>query len=404
MLKSTVAITYELDDISVGVSELVEETLDKLKLQDNSFGLLLCDSDVEHDKFVGELNRRLGVPIVGFSTTALFCGSTGLCDTAAILTTVTSDDVCFSLATSEPLSPDNVKEQIELTYNKAKSSLAGAPVFVMAFPPYKLGIMLDIYPRELDRVCGGLPVFGGLPAHDEIYGRTSIFCGDAAASDRMAILLISGAVRPVMTVKNSLSTLTNLKRTVTSSRDNVVYRVGDDTFVEFLEQLGLDVAKLANPDEKSTSFTTYPLLIERTDVGNQDGIPIVRTLHGVNLQEGSGTAIGEIPEGSIVSVGFLQSHDIELSTRKSTRDLIEKIKQNEADGYKYSMVFAVSCIARYYVMANKNTVESDALIKELPPELSLSGYYSFGELCPTSVHLGKVMNEAHNESLVLLAL
>ena len=404
MLKSTTAITYELDDIASGTDELARATKENLQLARNSFGLMFCDSDVDHAKFASELARKLGVPVVGYSATAMLCDGEGLCDTAAILTTVTSDDVNFSIATSEPITIDNVAAQIASTYDRAKASIEGEPKLILAFPPYLLGIMLDIYPRELERVSGGLPVFGGLPAHDDMQGRTAVYCGDSASNDRMTLLLMSGNVKPVMTVKNSLGALANLKRTVTEAKGSVVYKVGDDSFVEFLRRFGLDVEKLANPDEKTISFTTYPLLIENTARENPDGISVVRTLHGVDLEKGTGTAIGEVPQGSVISVGILQPKDIEKSSYDSIRDLTEKMAAGKAEGYEYSTVFAISCVARYYVMANKNTLEADILRKELPPGLSMSGYYSFGEICPTSVRSGKAMNAAHNESLVLLAL
>jgi hypothetical protein len=404
MLKSTTAVTYELDDVASGTDELARITKENLKLARNSFGLMFCDSDVDHAKFASELSRKLGVPIVGYSATAMFCGGEGLCDTAAVLTTVTSDDVNFSIATSEPLTADNIASQIASTYNCAKASLEGEPKLVLAFPPYLLGIMLDIYPRELERVSGGLPVFGGLPAHDDTHGSSAVYCGGSAASDRLTLLLMSGNVRPVMTVKNSVGALANLKRTVTESSGNVIRRVGDETFVDFLRRFGIDVEKLADPREKSISFTTYPLLIEKTGGENPDGIPVVRTLHGVDLEKGSGTAIGEVPEGSVVSVGILHSKDKEKSSSDSVEDLLEKIAAGEAEGYEYSTVFAVSCVARYYVMANKNTLETDMLRQKLPGGLSVSGYYSFGEICPTSIRSGKAANAAHNESRVRLAL
>jgi hypothetical protein len=405
MLQSTVAITSKLDDVEAGTTELAEATLSKLKLRSNSFALLLCDSDVDHAVFASKLHRKLGIPIVGFSTTAMISGKDGLIDTSAILTTITSDDVFFSVAVSEPLTPDNVRAQVELTYKKALESLKGDPALVLSFAPYILGIMLDIYPRELDRVSGGLPVFGGLPAHDEVHGNTAIYCGDTAAGDRLAVLLASGEIKPVLSVKNHIGTLiSGLKRTVTSAKDNVVHRVGNETFVEFLAEFGLDPSKLADPNEKTTSFTTYPLLIERTDVPNPDGVPVVRTLHGVDLNSGSGTAIGEVPQDATLSIGVLEADDIETSARNSTKDLLEKMGQNEADGYKYSTVFAVSCVARYYVMAEKNTLEANVLKDDLSSDLSLSGFYSFGEICPTSVSSGKALNAAHNESLVLLAI
>ncbi|MDR1651182.1 MAG: FIST C-terminal domain-containing protein [Synergistaceae bacterium] len=405
MLKAATAVTYELDSIEKGISELSDKILKELDMKRSGIAIMLCDSDAEHEKLASGLHRRLGVPVVGFSSTAMFCRSEGLCDSVGILTAVSSDDVDFSVAVSEPLTPGNVTEQIELTYKRALDSLPGEPKLVMAFPPYILGIMLDVYPRELGRVSGGLPVFGGLPAHDETHGRTIIYCGDTAYGDRMAVVLVSGAVKPVMTVKNSLGALANLKRTVTSSKNNVVYKVGDDTFVRFLEQFGLDVEKLANPEERTTSFTTYPLLVEGTGTEETDGIPVVRTIHGVDLETGSGTAIGEIPEGATLSVGVLHPDDIKNSTLSSAEDIVKQMKENERDGYRYSMVFGVSCVARYYVMASRNTLEADVLKSGLPEDLALFGYYSFGEICPTSAPAsGPARNAAHNESLVLLAL
>jgi hypothetical protein len=38
MLKSTTAVTYELDDIQCGISELADETLLDIKTGKNSFG------------------------------------------------------------------------------------------------------------------------------------------------------------------------------------------------------------------------------------------------------------------------------------------------------------------------------------------------------------------------------
>ncbi|MDR3076198.1 MAG: hypothetical protein LBU26_02760, partial [Synergistaceae bacterium] len=106
MLKSTTVVTYELDDIKAGTDELARNTFEKLALGNSSFGLLLCDSDLDHSKFAGELSKKLGVPVVGFSSTAMFCGEEGLRDSVAILTTVTSDDTYFSIAASDPINPE----------------------------------------------------------------------------------------------------------------------------------------------------------------------------------------------------------------------------------------------------------------------------------------------------------
>ena len=404
MIKSTIALSYELDDTALAAEELCEQTIQKLALSKNTFGLLICDSDTEHAGLLTEIRRRLDIPVVGFTSTAMLTGNHGMVDEAACLATVTSDDVSFAIATSEPLTPQNVQDEIERTYGRARDTLEGEPIMVMAFPPYILGIMLDTYPRELDRISGGLPVFGGLPAHDEVNGHTAVFCGDRVADDRLTILLLSGAAKPVFSVRNNLSTLASMKRRVTHSEDNVVYRVGDQTFVEFLEGFGLDVEAIANSQDKTTSFTAYPLLVEMTHQNNFDGVPIVRTIHSIDMKTGAGTAIGEIPQGATLSLGALKPHDIRVSARQSVQDILTKMKENESEGYRYSLVFAISCVGRYFVLAGRNELEVEVLLDGLPKDLSLCGFYSFGEICPTSVSSGKANNAAHNESLVIMAL
>jgi hypothetical protein len=110
-----------------------------------------------------------------------------------------------------------------------------------------------------------------------------------------------------------------------------------------------------------------------------------------------------VPQGSVISIGILQKGDIKISAQNGLEDLLNKMKLNEDEGYRYSAVFAVSCVARYYVMAGDNGLEAETLRDGLSRNISLSGFYSFGEICPTSIR-GRANNAAHNESLALLAL
>lgn len=404
MIRSTVAVSYEVDDVKLAAAELCDSTLEKVELLKNSFGILICDSDTEHSLLLSEIRKKLDMPIVGFSSMTMFTGEHGMIDTAACLATLTSDDVFFSVATSAPLNLGNVESEIEKTYKKAAESLTGEPAAIMAFPPYLLGIMLDIYPRELGRVSGGLPVFGGLPAHDEMHGRSAVFCCDSVRDDRLTLLLVSNAAKPIFSVKNIMSNLANIKRVVTCSEGNIVYRIGDQTFVEFLESFGLDVKAMADSKDRTVTFTAYPLLLEMTAGEESESVPVVRTIQSIDLDKESGTAIGEIPQGASISLGALKALDIERSAKQSADEILAKMSEHEKNGYKYSFIFAVSCIGRYLVLAGRNDLEANVLRKNLPDGISLCGFYSFGEVAPISISGGRVNNAAHNESLVIMAI
>lgn len=119
ILHSTVALTHELDNIPRAASELAEQTFSKIKLQDNSFGILLCDSDTDHQTLFNELKKKLDIPIIGGSTIGIITGEKGLTDMSASLMTITSEDAFFSFAASKPLTTENVTEEIEATYRNA---------------------------------------------------------------------------------------------------------------------------------------------------------------------------------------------------------------------------------------------------------------------------------------------
>jgi hypothetical protein len=44
------------------------------------------------------------------------------------------------------------------------------------------------------------------------------------------------------------------------------------------------------------------------------------------------------------------------------------------------------------------------LRENVPEGLTLSGFYAYGEICPTIVENGRALNRVHNESIVICAL
>jgi hypothetical protein len=56
------------------------------------------------------------------------------------------------------------------------------------------------------------------------------------------------------------------------------------------------------------------------------------------------------------------------------------------------------------VMGDDKDIEGDILKDNIPAGVSLSGFYAYGEICPTVVENGKALNRVHNESIVMCAL
>jgi len=394
-MKSFVNVTEQIDDFSIAVEELLAGAAPE-ELLKNTVGILLCYSDMDTSGLASALAQKAKFPILGCTAIALMENKHGLHDMAASLAVLTSDDCSFSLAVSDPITTQNVAEQIDKTCQTIRKTLGGEPKLLYALPPYILDIMLDEYASGFNRCFPGIPLLGGLPSYNATGDQNLTIFGGETFSDRLVLLAISGDLRPVFTVQNVTTVDAERKRKVTESKGNVIYRVGDQTFTEYLLEVGLPVESLTKGNATIT-FVSNPLLLE----SSQDGFSYVRTLHEINPDEGTGTAIGKIPVGATLSICSLQRSDIEQAASAGFKTLKEKMNAAHSDGYIYSTVLAVSCIGRYLLMSPNNDAEVNSLLTVFSPELTLSGFYSYGELGPQGP--AQTQNFAHNESIILCA-
>ena len=395
-MKSFVNVSEQIDDLPLAVKELLAGATPGALLK-NTVGLLFCYSDMDTPELARLLAQNAGFPILGCTAIATMEQVGGFHDLAATLMILTADDCNFATAISEPLTPGNVSEQIKKTYNSACEALGEEPKFLYALPPYILEIMLDEYVSGFNRYCPGVPVLGGLPSYNATGDQNLTIFGGEAFPDRLVLMAAGGNIKPVFLVQNVASIDSDRKRKVTKSKDNVIFRVGEQTFTDYLREVGLPVDSLAQGNATVT-FVSNPLLLE----SDEDGFSFARTLHEINLEEGSGTAIGQIPLGATVSICSLQRSEIEQAAAAGIRALKEKMAVNQNDNYQYSTVLAVSCIGRHLLMTPNNDAEVNSLLTEFPAGLSLSGFYSYGEIGPQGP--AQTQNFAHNESLILCAL
>ena len=394
-MKSFVNVTEQIDDFPLAVNELLAGVTPEI-LQKNTAGILYCYSDMDTHGLVSLLAQKASFPVLGCTAIATMEHSRGFHDMSATLMILTADDCDFAAILSDPITPKNVAEVIKKSCLSAREALGEEPKLLFALPPYILEIMLDEYSSGFNKYCPGIPVVGGLPSYNATGDQNLTIFGGEAYTDRMVLLAVGGNLRPVFSVQNVTPVEVDRKRKVTESNSNVIYRVGDQSFTDYLREVGLPVDNLTQGNTTIT-FVSNPLLLENA----QDGFSFARTLHEINLEDGSGTAIGRIPSGATVSICSLQRSDIEQAAGAGLKSLKEKMAAARTEDYEYSTVLAVSCIGRHLLMSPNNDAEVNNLLAEFPAGLTLIGFYSYGELAPQGA--AQTQNFAHNESLVLCA-
>ncbi|MGB2579645.1 hypothetical protein AAIR98_001564 [Elusimicrobium simillimum] len=382
MIKTLTAHTEELDDVSLAVSEILEQlNLDKNLLK-NAVGFITCHSDFVQTGVVDELCKQLPFSTVGATTL-----STAVPDEMGQLmlgiSVLTSDDVSFSAAATESLTPDNLSTQIETAYKRAAAVLPGQPSLIITFAPLGFNIAGDHVVDMLDKASNQTPIFGTLAVdHTTDYHTAQTIFNGKTYRDALSLVVFSGPVNPAFSIESvSDEKILGQKAIITSSQGNILQGVNDVSVIEYLQSIGLA------PNKKIDGLNVIPFILDFND-GTK---PVARAMFALT-PEGYAVCGGIMPVNTTLGIGSIDHDEVIATTKKS----ITKIAQsNQNNG-----LIIFSCVVRnivlgFDVMAEMETVR-DILGAKTPYIMSYSG----GEICPVPGENGKLVNRFHNDTII----
>lgn len=399
-MKSAIVLTQEIDDLNVAVDELTSGIRDKIAFGRSSVGIVYCDADVDVAELGRLLHENLGFDIVGLTTTALIERYHGYCDMGIALAVLTGDDVDISIGNTGELSKDDFAERIGTAYSHAREALPEDPKLILLCAPYIADLTSENYVEVLDEVSGHVPVFGGVATDHYDLQHQKTFYNGAAYRGALQFLLISGNIKPVFAMEHYFGGGVDRKGIITQSSGNLVERVGDKTFKEFLSEM------TPVPDDESVIyyFQSTPFIMELPDYEESEQ-PVVRALCTIDHTTGAGGFLSKMPEGSRLSINVLQRENLSESCNGTLDRLVGRMKQNP--GYEYSLILISTCNARHLLMGDAKELEANIVadkFSEFGPEVCSMGFYAFGEMCPTiSSGEGKAKNRFHNVSFAACA-
>lgn len=400
-MKSTVVTTSEVDDLELAASTLAAQVREKLDLAGNSVGIAYCDADVDVAGLGGLLHAELGIDVVGLTTTATMERNGGYSDMGIVLCVLTADDAHFVVGCTEDLERGSFREAVATSYARARALLRNDPGLIMTLAPYIADITSENYVDILDKASGGVPVFGGVATDHYDLKFQKTFFNDRAFTRGLVFLLIEGNVKPVFAMEHHFGAKAEKKGIITQSKDNLVQKVGDRTFKDFVASI------VPVPDEELVifHFQSTPFVMELPDFEKGEQ-PVVRALCTIDHATGAGGFLSRMPEGSTIHMNVLQRDNLSESCRGALANITMQMEKN-AD-YAYSMLFVCSCNARHLLMGDRKNLEGDVLrenLRALPQELNAMGFYAFGEMCPTGKKAGgAAKNRFHNISFAVCAI
>jgi hypothetical protein len=397
-MRSAVAVTDELDDGRETAEQLAASIKEKLSFGKNSVGFLMCDADTDGATVTRELKELLGIETAGMTTFASL-GPGGCCESSAVLLVLTADDCTFSVEVSEPLGQGGHEEKIRAVCRKlvdnAMAEQGKKPGILFTFCPPLMPFSGDVFPNALSEEAPGVPVMGGICSDDYDYERARVFFSGREYRDAVIVTAVSGAVSPVFALRHVTSRFAERIRRISDAEGNVVRKVGDETFIQYLEDFGLRT----DVDDPLIAFASYPMMLKR-ESGNE--VPLMRHILDLNHEDGSGYFFGDVPNGSLANICLVSKEDIIASCRESMNTLLEEAARNK--DYEYSTIFCTSCCGRAIILGADSGIEGQILSELLPANLSLGGAYCLGEICPTHYENGVASNRFHNCSITFCML
>jgi len=400
-MKSATAVSYELDNIKVTVEELTTQIKEKLTFKTNAVAILYGQPDMDIGRLSSALSRELGCHVIGGTTAAgASLTNEGYHELAVVLHVLTDHNCIFSTAISGSMANDPDKV-IKDTYKKAflnlkMQDITAEPQMVICVASIVQGVASDSILKRVSELCGHIPVFGFNAGDDFDFNKQQVYLDGITGGDKLALLMISGNVRPMFHTANLAGKRALEKRLVTKSDDNIIYEIEGKPAYEYIKEFPFI-------DDNTTVLFNYQFFVEMQNDTLNDGVPVSRALNTFDKETGEVTCFANVPENSYIGLLYCDGDDVASSTRDGIIDFLNKLRQ-PGDGYEYSTVLIATCSLRNMFLADMRETEGELVNELIPSNLTVSGLYAFGEIAPTSVRFGKAVNQFHNATFTICAL
>jgi hypothetical protein len=229
-----------------------------------------------------------------------------------------------------------------------------------------------------------IAVSGGLAGDGTRFGATWVMANAPARNGCIAALGIYGDIQVRSTCFAGWHEF-GAERIVTRSNANIVMEIDGQPalalYKKYLGDLAIDLP---------SSGLRFPLSVKLPN----DNSKLVRTLLGIDETTQSLRFAGDVPEGAVCRLMRTQLEDLVDSAAEAAKASL--------DGTDHpGLCLLVSCVGRRMVLGQMAEEELEAVQNILGPNMSITGFYSYGELAPH----GALMNcQLHNQTMTITTL
>ncbi len=218
-----------------------------------------------------------------------------------------------------------------------------------------------------DELSESVSITGGLAGDGPDFGKTFVIINDQITNKKIGALAFYGDDLKIGFGSKGGWDSFGVERLVTKSNKNVLYELDNQPALSLYKSFLGDKAK-----DLPSSGLLFPLSLRDDD----NKTPVVRTILAIDEEAQSLTFAGNIPEGAYVRLMKANVDRIINGAEKSA--IITKETMND----ECQLAFLISCVGRRLVMKQLVEEEVEAVNDVLGPQVSTTGFYSYGEIAP----------------------
>ena len=317
--------------------------------------------------------------VVGCSTSGEICQDE-VKNGTIVSTAIHFDKTCVSVS-SETIgdSSDSFVLGQKLAENLSKADLKH--VFVLS---EGLNINGSQLTKGINDILGAsISVTGGLAGDQALFQETAVVCNAAGKKDIVVAVGFYGeSIKVGYGSKGGWSSF-GVDRMVTKSVANVLYELdGKPALSIYKTYLGEHAAQLPS------SALLFPISFRSGEES------IVRTILSVNEADGSMVFAGDIPQGEYVRLMSSSNDKLFGGAIDAAEMALESLQASAPD-----LAFLISCVGRKLVLKNRVEEELEGVMETLGGDVTMTGFYSYGEICPTKPFDQKC--ELHNQTMTV---
>jgi len=174
-------------------------------------------------------------------------------------------------------------------------------------------------------------------------------------------------------------------REVTRSKANILYEIDGQPALELYKKyLGSHAANLP------ASALLFPLNLRIKD----SEVSLVRTVLAVNEDDGSMVFAGDIPQGEYVRL--MKANFDRLIDGANDAAEMSKVSLRDSGA---DLAILISCVGRKLVLKQRVEEELEAIRETIGKEVTITGFYSYGEICP--IRPFEQHCELHNQTMTI---